>query len=89
MVGQFDTGQFATKITLVTPITLVALIILITLITLITLVTLVTLVILVLLVTLVTLFWSANQFYRAVCTTVSGFFFSSFRLMILNLIILC
>ena len=53
------------------PVTLVTLITLVTLVTLITPATLVTLVILV---TLVTLFRSANQFYRAECITILGFF---------------
>ena len=63
-----------TLITLVTLVTLVTMVTLITLVTLVTLITLATLVTLVILVTLVTLFRSANQFYRAECITILGFF---------------
>ena len=59
---------------LLTPVTFATLVTLVTLVSLVTLITLVILVNLVTLVTLVTLFRSANQFYRAECITVSGFF---------------
>ena len=64
-----------TPVTLVTLVTLFTLVTLITLATLVCLATLVTLITLATLVTLVTLFRSANQFYRAKCIIVSGFFF--------------